>query len=175
MKRKTLITIGLIALFAALTAHVAQAVYTIPPELRPSNEPFAVEGAIEEGGAASGAVLILQLIAGSLLYFAAPLAIIFIGLAAFDIVAGGADTEKIEQGKKHLTWSIVGLVLIILSYSGVRFVINFAIKAGEATPLPTDQGNTVEPYTGPWVNPEEVTPIPSELEPEFQDQSSQAA
>ncbi|MBD3361046.1 hypothetical protein GF366_04585 [Candidatus Peregrinibacteria bacterium] len=132
MKIKNIITISLAIILGLLLIQSVSAQYTIPPELRPQNEPFAVEEIIQQEGAASGAVLILQIIAGGLLYFAAPVAVIMIGLAALNIVTGGSDTEKIETGKKHLTWSIVGLVLIILSYSAVRFIISFAIQAGEA-------------------------------------------
>lgn len=130
MKRKTLATIGLVILTLLLVATVAQA-YTIPSELRPENEPFDISYEDGEIGGTTATITILQIIAGTLLYFAAPLAVILIGLAAFDIVSGGADSEKLEQAKKNITWLIVGLLVIILSYSIVRFVISFVIKSAE--------------------------------------------
>ncbi|MFH1533882.1 MAG: hypothetical protein ABID64_03040 [Nitrospirota bacterium] len=136
MKKKLLIIIGSILLLVAL-AGVAQA-YQIPDEYRPENLFFGeneldynqdLEGQTQ---GSTATIIILQTIAGALLYFAAPLGVILIVLAAFNMVMGGADSEKLEQSKKHLTWTIVGLFLIILSYSLVRIIITFISGAADA-------------------------------------------
>lgn len=51
--------------------------------------------------------------------------------------AGG---EKVEEAKKGLTWALVGLVLIILSYSIIRFVISIPLSADERTNTPAATG-----------------------------------
>lgn len=120
-----------------LTNHleIAQAAYQIPEEFKPSNEPFDLD--ITETGARGGTIIILQIIAGGLLFFAAPVAVIMVVISAFIMVVGGAESEKVDQARKGLTWSLVGLVIIILSYSIVRAIIAFVISAGEATSIGT--------------------------------------
>ncbi len=132
-------------LFALLFLLIIQTVgaATIPQDFRPINEPFNLKYD-REGGAA---IIILQIIAGGLLYFAAPVGVIMIGLGGWELVTGGADSEKVEQGKKHLLWSIVGLFVIILSYSIVRFLISFAIDS--ASPPPASPTTTEEPVSEP--------------------------
>jgi hypothetical protein len=133
MKKITLYIIAAILLSLLISSVSAEAL-TIPEYLRPINEPFNIAGDIDASGngisgAAAGTIIILQIIAGTLLYFAAPIAIIMIAIAALNMVIGGADSEKIEQSKKSLTWTIIGLLAIILSYSLVRFVIGLIINA----------------------------------------------
>jgi len=119
---KTVLLTILIIILGSMVTHA----YTIDPDFKPINEPF---GELAEEDASSATIIILQIISGGLLYFAAPVAVIMIAFAGFNMVTGGADSEKLEQSKKHLTWAIIGLVLIIMSYSAVRFVIGQAIKA----------------------------------------------
>jgi type IV secretion system pilin len=115
--------------------------YSIPAEYTPDNTPFPSYGIDENAGVpyedttdvravAWQTSIILQIIAGALLYFAAPLAILVIVLGAFKLVMGGAETEQVEQGKKQITWAILGLLLIMLSYSLVRILIETSILAG---------------------------------------------
>jgi uncharacterized membrane protein YjgN (DUF898 family) len=141
MKKKLIITIGIIILSTIVLSAIASAYY-IPDEYRPENQPFGFdysEKNLQEGAGATTAIIILQIIAGGLLYFAVPVAVILIANAAMQMVTGGADTEKLEQSKKNLTWLIIGLLVIIFSYSIVRFVIGMAIKSAdqEALPSPT--------------------------------------
>lgn len=113
--------------------------YTIDPTYAPDNTPFTLEENTKTKGAESSTVLILQIIAGALLYFAAPLAIILIGFNAFNMVMYGAESEKLEQSKKGLTWAAIGLLAIILSYSITRAVIGFVIQAAQP---PTEAATT---------------------------------
>ncbi len=139
MKKKILticlITIVLTILIGGLSAFAQGG---IPKEFRPVNEPFALNFESGEEGAVGATLTILQIIAGGLLYFAAPVAVIAIVVTGFSMVGGGADSETIEQAKKHLTWSVIGLIVIILSYSIVRFIITFAVQTGEGIEVPTE-------------------------------------
>ena len=127
MKKKIITTILLTLILIALSSTITYA-YSVPYEYKPANQPFGTNQYIDDGSKAT--VVILQTIAGGLLYFAAPIAIIMIVQAGFNIVVGGADSEKLEQSKKHVTWAIIGLALIILSYTAVRTIIGIAFKAG---------------------------------------------
>lgn len=105
--------------------------YTIDPTYAPDNTPFTLEENTKTKGAESSTVIILQIIAGALLYFAAPLTLILIGFNAFNMVMYGAESEKLEQSKKGLTWAAIGLLVVILSYSITRAVIDFVIQAAQ--------------------------------------------
>ncbi|MFC1615852.1 hypothetical protein ACFL21_01815 [Patescibacteria group bacterium] len=119
------------ALYITKNLEIAHATFTIPDEYKPFNEPFDVD--IKKEGATGGTIIILQIIAGGLIYFAAPVGVIAIVISAFIMVVGGAESEKVDQAKKGLTWSIVGLLCVIFSYSAVRIIISVIIGAAEAT------------------------------------------
>ncbi|MCK5345128.1 MAG: hypothetical protein KAR20_17080 [Candidatus Heimdallarchaeota archaeon] len=143
MKKKIFITICFTLLLTFLIGFAAQA-YQIPDEYRPENLGYGEEY-FERTESATAAVIILQTIAGALLYFAAPLAVILIGFAAFNMVIGGADSEKLEQSKKHLTWLVIGLFVIILSYSIVRIVITFVSQSADVEALPSKTTGIITP------------------------------
>lgn len=50
--------------------------------------------------------------------------------------AGG---EKIDESKKGLQWALIGLILIVLSYSIIRFIISIPISADERLNTPAEQ------------------------------------
>lgn len=132
--KKLLATIGLTIALLVTAAPLAYAAYQVDPSFRPDNSPFGLEKELESNqteGAINATNIVLQIIAGGLLYFAAPMAIIMIVLGAFNMVAYGSESEKVEEVKKHLTWSIVGLFVIILSYAIVKILIQFVVVVAE--------------------------------------------
>jgi len=127
----TLIVIGL----GALLVDTAMA-YQIPDSLKPNNIPFDID--YNEDSAGGGQLItILQLVAGALLYVTAPLAVLSIALASFNMVMFSGASEKVEEAKRHLTWAILGLVIIIFSYALVRFIIGFVPMVFNETPQET--------------------------------------
>jgi hypothetical protein len=134
MKRRIIYTLLTILGLTLLVSQVSHA-YAIDPSYTPYNTPYDNVGdevewsKYEDIGAAWPAVVILQILAGALLYFAAPVATALIGINAFNMVIGGAESEKLEQAKKGLTWTIIGLVVIILSYSIVKIILTIIIGA----------------------------------------------
>lgn len=133
IKKLAVMTTIAIAISLAISAFSAFA-YTIPENLTPINEPFRIGKDLSGPGAttATGTIIFLQILAGGLLYFAAPVAIIIIAMTGFNMVFMGAESDKIEQSKRSLTWAILGLLLIILSYTLVRIVINMALNAASS-------------------------------------------
>ncbi len=109
--------------FLLIAGTAAVYAYQIDPSYRPSNEPFALNNEINQGGPSVATITVLQIIAGALLYFAIPIAIIAIVFSGSSMVMFGAEQEKLDSAKKQLIWSCVGLALIILSYSVVRIII----------------------------------------------------
>lgn len=102
--------------------------YAVPSEFKPKNAPTYSMDFSTKTSPDTVTNILLQTIAGALLMFAAPIAVISIVMAAFTITANGADSEKVAEGKKHLTWAIIGLIAIILSYATIRYVIDFTIN-----------------------------------------------
>ncbi len=129
MTKKLFILLGLTTFILTAFAATAQA-QLLDPGYRPINLPtLQTEGMDGLSGTARVTILLLQTISGGLLYFAAPVAVIMITISAFRMVIGSHESEKIEQAKKHLTWSIAGLLVIMLSYSIVRIVIRLVVLA----------------------------------------------
>jgi hypothetical protein len=106
--------------------------YAIPDEYKPVNTPFSdMKFSGEDSSRPENTTnTVLQIIAGTLLYFAAPIAVFSIAQASFMITMSGAETERLESGKKHLTWAVIGLLAIIFSYSIVKIIIKFVIDVG---------------------------------------------
>jgi len=129
MLKKILFTICLTIVLLSLGAQVVEA-YSLDESYRPVNSPFDID--YDANDPAFNTIIILQILAGALLYFATPVAIIFIALAGFKMVTGGSESEQLDEAKKSLTWSVLGLVAIMLSYSAVRFVISLVIRSAEA-------------------------------------------
>lgn len=141
-KKIILITAVLTIILANLQAAHG---YGVPDEFRPINAPL---GKLVENKATPAKDLtntLLQIVAGTLLYFAGPVAIFSIVQAAFTITSSGAETEKLEQGKKHLTWAIIGLIAVIFSFSIVKMIITFAVGTGNYATTTTTQAAPAAP------------------------------
>ena len=137
--KRTILKIGVILTIAALSgilfAYVAHAAYEIPDQYAPDNIPLSdLEYGFGHGGE-SGLIQDFQILAGALLYLAAPLAVIAIGMTAFNMVINSGSSEKVETAKKQLTWAVLGLVLIILSYATIKFVIEFVPQILDEVPI----------------------------------------
>lgn len=132
MLKKILISLGL-SLALLNTGSMLASAYQVDQSFKPDNEPFALETEIKERGASGAAIVVLQLIAGALLWFATPIGVIMIVWSGSNMVINGTEQEKLEGAKKHLKWSIIGLVAIILSYAAVRIIIGFVLKAASFT------------------------------------------
>lgn len=70
-------------------------------------------------------------IINALLSVAGIVAIFYIVNNGWWIIASGGAEETITQYKKGLMWAVVGLILVILSYSIINFIIYFAFQADQ--------------------------------------------
>jgi len=125
--KKKLAAIFLTIIATIMAAQVVTAAYSMPEEFKPDNLPFDISNGTTDSvdSGETQIIRVLQVISGALLYFAAPLAVLSIGMTAFNMSMGSGNAEKIEASKKQLTWAILGLVLVILSYTIVKIVISF--------------------------------------------------
>ena len=76
-------------------------------------------------------ILLMQRITNVILGIAGVIAVFFIMNNAWFLIISAGKEETVTQHKKGLMWAIVGLILIILSYSIVRFIISLTFQANE--------------------------------------------
>ena len=74
--------------------------------------------------------VILQLIAGGLIYAAGPVAVLMIAIGGFRYVTSRGDQAQMENAKKNILWAIIGLLVIIVSYAIVTNIINIVSTTG---------------------------------------------
>jgi hypothetical protein len=115
-----------VILFASV--YITFAAVTIPDAYRPTNLP--TYNPTEPSNATTDAIRnemtfrflnILYSIAGTV-------AIIFIVTNSWFLIAAAGSEEQVGERKKGLMWALIGLVLIILSYTIIRFVIQMPFQ-----------------------------------------------
>lgn len=57
--------------------------------------------------------------------FVAPIVLVVLILAGIKMIISGDQQEEVEKGKKVILYSVIGVVLILLSYSIIRAVYYF--------------------------------------------------
>lgn len=145
-------------IFSIMLAATVQAAIGIPSELQPQNVPLkglneTITQQVAAGGqdgAVTAANTVLQYIANLLLFFAAPLAVLFIARAGADYAFALGEDSKIESAKRELTWSLIGLVLVMFSYVLVRVIIQplpLLQKATDAAQAPNPPASTLDSAT----------------------------
>ena len=151
--KKTSIIICLLIVISALAvplwtnaanadSHTMLAQVPLNPDLRPESAvyiPVNSAGQNAQNSAANAANVILQLIAGSLIYAAGPLAVLMLVIGGFRYVISHGDQTQMEAAKKNITWAIIGLLVILVSWIIVSNVIKIIITAptGTGTPATT--------------------------------------
>lgn len=132
--KKILATTFLSILIGLMLIPIASAVYGMPDFKGQTKElPFQEEllktetllNTYDMGdvAATAGINLILKKIADGLLYIAAPVTIVFIAYSATGYIIAMGKQEGLDEAKKGITWSIMGLILVIMSYGLTRLLI----------------------------------------------------
>lgn len=95
-------------------------------QLDPQLKPEFAANVIPPEGANRGAFanIVLQLVAGSLIYAAGPLAVLLIAIGGLRYVTSHGDQTQMEEAKKTITWAVIGLIVIIISWAIVTNVIS---------------------------------------------------
>ncbi len=84
--------------------------------------------------------VIFQNLVGTLMGFAGLVAVIFILYAGFKYITAGGDPKQAESARKTLTFAIIGLLVVLLSFfiiniigyiSGVNCITTFGIHSCE--------------------------------------------
>lgn len=142
--KKTILTLLILTVLILIPILVlAQSGVKLDPTLKPE---FAanIPGAADSSGRATAANLILQLIAGSLIYIAGPVAVFMIVVGGVRYIISRGDQTQMEEAKKNITWAIIGLLVIAISFIIVSNVISLiAIQGTVGTDTETEES---QPY-----------------------------
>jgi hypothetical protein len=68
---------------------------------------------------------VLDIIIRALLAIAAPIAVLMILVGAFQILTAGGSAEKVENGRKTITYAVVGFVIVLFASSFVYIIKSF--------------------------------------------------
>ncbi len=143
--KKFFTIIGLVFTLLTATIPAALAQVSLDPNLHPEYAPVVV---IQGGTSADYGNYFLQLIAGGLLYLAAPVAILIIAISGLRYVTSHGDQNALEGAKKTLEWAIIGLLVIMLAYGIVRVVISTVLTTPTAQQTTTQQTTPSTPSGG---------------------------
>lgn len=94
-------------------------------------EPIA--GVIGDNADGKLAVNYFGRITDILIKFVTPLFLVFLIAAGVKMIVAGDNTEEVEKGKKVILYGVIGVIVIILSYSLVQSLYYFFVD-GEGTP-----------------------------------------
>lgn len=116
--------------FAPLTN--LEAAVHLPEELHPD---YAPEINVASKNDTQGVEIIyanaiLQFMAGGLLYLAGPVAILMIAVSGLRYVTSHGNESMMEGAKKTLTYAVIGLIIIILSFAIIKAIISVVVSTG---------------------------------------------
>lgn len=105
------------------------------------------------GNRASLGIAVLQMIAGGLIYLAGPVAVLMLSIGGIRYIVSRGDQTQMEEAKKTITYAVIGLVVIILSWAIISNVIWITLSGGTLgqdaesaanQPAPTQQGQPAQ-------------------------------
>ena len=131
--KKILLTIIAGIIFSSFATQ-AFAVVQLNTNLKPSNLPEITTNAEAtstdhpETAATQTAIVYIGSIIARVLLFAGAMTVIFIIIAGAKYIMAFGNDDLLGQAKRGITWSLAGLILIMLSYTIVRGVIQVLIS-----------------------------------------------
>lgn len=99
---------------------------TLPERFRPSQAPILKEKG--KNFDVESLSYIIQIISSTLLYAAGSIAVILIVFNGFRYVTAAGQSDAIDNAKKSITWTIVGLLVAIFSIVIVQNIITWIFK-----------------------------------------------
>ncbi|PJB89019.1 hypothetical protein CO082_02430 [Candidatus Peregrinibacteria bacterium CG_4_9_14_0_8_um_filter_44_15] len=131
--KKLIFTIMTFLVAVFVLAPTALASYPIPGKYQPSNiaeswveQNSKAMGDTESYGALAVTFILADLVSG-LLGITGVIAVYFLVSSGLQYATSFGQQDKIDKAKKGITWSIVGIFVIMLAYAIVRFVIKIVL------------------------------------------------
>ncbi len=124
---------------------MALAVENLDPSFLPKGMPtLSGTKGVENYGIDTARITIVRRILGVVTGGAAIIATFFIIYSGFNLVISHGEDDKMGPAKKGLTWALVGMVCIILSYSIMSFVIKTALTADDPNATGEDTSDQLD-------------------------------
>lgn len=127
MKKFLIISLTILVGISLIAPLAMSQGFQLPSELKPEYAPNYTVGGKND---ASTANAILQIIAGGLIYLAGPFAILLIAIGGLRYVISRGDQGAMDEAKKNITWAIIGLIVIALSWAIVVNIIRILTAIG---------------------------------------------
>ena len=136
MTKKILLTI-LVAVLFTFCLEPALAAIQLDDNFRPTNIPtMEAEDAINSDHPETAATQTLIMFVGNfisqILLFTGALTIIFLIIAGINYVIAFGKDERIEKGKLGIFWSLMGLLVVLLSYAIVQGILQIVLQVDES-------------------------------------------
>ncbi len=135
MKKKILLAI-LAAVLFSLFVNSAFAAIQLDDNYRPSNLPTMEVSEANDDNPETAATNTLIMFVGNIisqaLLFTGALTIIFLIVASVNYILAYGKDERIEKGKRGMFWSLVGLLVILLSYAIVQGILQIVLQVDES-------------------------------------------
>ncbi len=121
-----------LALFGSFNFAFAQV--TLKDDLKPTYAPGTIVKKSEDSNRAPATYgnFVLQILAGGLIYVAAPVAVIVLAVAGLFYVTSASNPKNADKAKEAVKWAIIGLLVIIFSWVIVRGIIEQTLKLNES-------------------------------------------
>jgi len=149
--KKLIIGILFSTLCISMVAPTALAAYGLPDEYQPDN--IAESRDLDENTEAYGATAVNYILAdlvSGLLGLVGVIAVFFLVSNSLKYVTSFGQQDKIDQAKKGIFWSLGGLLIILISYSAVRFVIRVILEVDVDEETATEATEAAEDATS-WL------------------------
>jgi len=91
--------------------------------ISPSDNPSSVSSAT--GGESSFRSIVLTIV-NFILSFLGIIAVLFVIYGGFLYVTSAGNSEKVDQGKKIITYAVVGIVIILISFALINTILGAA-------------------------------------------------
>ncbi len=147
MKAKKIIILTILAVFILCIAQIAFATVELDTRFKPEYSPSVTLKDGAGNNPAAYGVAVLQTIAGGLITLAAPVAIVIIAIAGLMAVVSHGNQNITEKAKKTLFAAIIGLIIIIFSWIGVRAAIELVLRTDDYQP-PVQEQQELQPIEG---------------------------
>lgn len=119
--------------------HDVLAVIQLDDSLRPPNLPSfsditsqamedAQEGQAGEVTATTATILFVGNLLSQILVFVGSLTIIFLIVSGVNYILAFGKDERIERGKRGIFWSLMGLLIVLVSYAAVKGMISLLLQ-----------------------------------------------
>jgi disulfide bond formation protein DsbB len=136
MIKKLLLTIAA-ALTVGFTVHPTWAAVQLDDSFRPENLPtFEMQEAVDpnhpETAATQSLIYYIGNFISQALLFTGALAVIFLIIAGLNYIFAFGKDERIERGKLGVMWSLIGLLMILLSYAIVQGILQLVVQVDES-------------------------------------------